>query len=204
MIFELFTNPILFLVRLFALLVAVDIHEFAHAWMADRLGDPTPRVHGRLTLNPLAHLDPLGTLMILLTWFGWGKPVPIDSYNLENPRRDSALIGLAGPASNLILATILSLILKLFLIPLPFSLLTISLIRLNVYLAIFNLLPVPPLDGSKILLGLLPADIAYEWEATLAQYGLFLIILLIFPFFGRSLASIIILPIIYFILGLLL
>lgn len=204
MIFELFTNPISFLIWGFALLVAVDIHEFSHAWMAERLGDPTPRINGRLTLNPLAHLDPVGTIMLLLTRFGWGKPVPIDSYNLENPRRDSALIGLAGPASNLILATILSLILKLFFIPLPFSLLTIPLIKLNVYLAIFNLLPVPPLDGSKILLGLLPADIAYEWEATLNQYGMFLIILLIFPFFGRSLASIIILPIIYFILGLLL
>jgi Zn-dependent protease len=201
MILDLFANPISFIIWAFSLLIAVDIHEFAHAWIADRLGDPTPRAYGRLTLNPLAHLDPVGTLMLLLTRFGWGKPVPIDTYNLENPRRDSALISLAGPASNLILATILSvighwsLVIGHFLAPL---------IILNVSLAIFNLLPIPPLDGSKILLGLLPTNLAFEWETIFSQYGLLLIIFLVFPFFGRSLASIIILPIINLILDLLL
>lgn len=203
MIFELFTNPISFFVWFFALLVAVSIHEFSHAWMADRLGDPTPRINGRLTLSPLAHLDPIGTLMLLLTRFGWGKPVPIDPYNLENPRRDTALISLAGPASNLILATILSVftgLLNLWFIDLLF----LPIIILNTSLAIFNLLPIPPLDGSKILLGLLPYDLALEWEEILEQYGLIIILFLLFPFTGRPLITYILLPIINFILDILL
>mgnify|MGYP003681942862 CR=1 FL=1 len=202
MIFELFTNPILFFIWLIALVIAVSIHEFSHSWMADRLGDPTPRINNRLTLNPLSHLDPVGTLMLLLVGFGWGKPVPIDPYNLENPRRDSALISLAGPASNLILATILSLInslinyqfIALFLYPT---------IVLNVTLAIFNLLPFPPLDGSKILLGFLPADLASEWEEIFNRYGIIIIFFLIFPLSGRSLVSQIISPIINFVLNIL-
>lgn len=208
MILELFTNPISFLIWGFALLVAVDIHEFAHAFIADRLGDPTPRINGRLSLNPLAHLDPVGTLMLLLTRFGWGKPVPIDPYNLENPRRDSALISLAGPASNLILATILSVIGHWPALPAGGSLvighLMIPFIVLNVSLAIFNLLPIPPLDGSKILLGFLPYDLALEWEEILSQYGLIILVFLLFPFSGRSLISYLILPIINFLLDLLL
>ena len=113
------TNPILFLVWVAALLTAITIHEFAHAYSADRLGDPTPRSQGRLTLNPLAHLDPLGTLMLILVRFGWGKPVQFDPYNLANPKRDAAIISFAGPLSNLILATILSIILRL--VSSPFS-----------------------------------------------------------------------------------
>src|SRR3990172_6432841 len=113
------SNPITFIFSLVALVVAISIHEFAHAAAADRLGDPTPRLQGRLTLNPLAHLDPIGTLMLLLIRVGWGKPVQFDPYNLKNPRRDAALISLAGPASNLILAIVLALIIKL--ITNPFS-----------------------------------------------------------------------------------
>lgn len=203
MIFELFTNPLLFFIWTGALLIAVDIHEFAHAWMADRLGDPTPRINGRLTLNPLAHLDPIGTLMLLWTRFGWGKPVPIDDYNLENPRRDSALIALAGPASNLILATFLSLAAKLLGLPL-ISLFITPLIILNISLAIFNLLPIPPLDGSKILLGILSSDLAYQYVSFIEEYSLILLILVLVPFSGRSLASQIILPIINFLLDFLL
>lgn len=201
MIFEFFANPISFFIWFFALLVAVSVHEFAHALIADRLGDPTPRVNGRLTLNPLAHLDPIGTLLLLLTRFGWGKPVPIDPYNLENPRRDAALISLAGPASNLIFATLLSFISHWSLV---ISHLLFPIIVLNVSLAIFNLLPIPPLDGSKILFGFLPEEMAVQWEEILSQYGLILILFLIFPFFGQSLISLIILPIIDFILNLLL
>ena len=99
----LFNNPLSFLFWLVALAMAITIHEFAHAYTADRLGDPTPRLQGRLTLNPLAHLDPLGTLMLLLVRFGWGKPVQFDPFNLKNPRKDGALISLAGPASNLLI-----------------------------------------------------------------------------------------------------
>lgn len=200
-------SPAAFFVWLIALTTAVTIHEFSHAFAADRLGDPTPRINGRLTLNPLAHLDPIGTIALLLVHIGWGKPVPIDPFNLRRPRRDAALISLAGPASNLGLAALLSLLLKLssplisqflnFLIP--------PIIILNIALAIFNLLPVPPLDGSKILFGLLPRDLAGEWEAILNQYGLFLLLILIFPLFGgQPLVSIIIFPIINFFLGLLL
>lgn len=204
----LFNNPLSFFIFIGSLLITIDVHEFAHAWMADKLGDPTPRLAGRLTLNPLAHLDPLGTLALLLTRFGWGKPVPIDPYNLRYPKRDAALISLAGPASNLILATILALILKTPLIS-PFLNFLISffypIIVLNVSLAIFNLLPIPPLDGSKILVGFLPHDIGWSVEESLNQYGIFLLILLLFPLFGQSsLASIFISPIINLILNLLL
>ena len=200
MIEMLFSNPLLFLTFLIGLLIAIDIHEFAHAWVADKLGDPTPRANGRLTLNPLAHLDPYGTLALLITSFGWGKPVPIDSYNLENPRKDSALISLAGPASNLILAGLLALILKIPLISQflnVFIIIFIPIIMINVSLAIFNLLPIPPLDGSKILVGFLPKDLAYELEDSLNQYRLILLIFILLPIFGqKSLASIIISPII--------
>src|SRR3972149_11313525 len=100
-------------VFLVSLIISITIHEFAHGFAADKLGDPTPRIQGRLTLNPKAHLDPFGTIMILLVGFGWGKPVQFDPYNLKDPRRDAALISLAGPASNIILAILLSIILRL-------------------------------------------------------------------------------------------
>ena len=190
-----------------ALVLSVDIHEFAHAWVADKLGDPTPRANGRLTLNPLAHLDPLGTLALFLFRIGWGKPVVIDPYNLKDPRRDAALISLAGPGSNFIMAILLSLILRLpFASASPFtSSLLVTIIILSVGLGVFNLIPIPPLDGSKILFGLLPHDVAYDWEKTLEQYGLILLIFLLFPFFGGSaLVNVFIFPVINFILQLLL
>lgn len=213
----LFNNPLSFLTFGLALLVAVTIHEFSHALAADKLGDPTPRLAGRLTLNPLAHLDPIGTLALLIARIGWGKPVPIDPYNLRNPRQDTALISLAGPASNLILATILSLIMKFIAgkhmgLPLHFPLISQFLnflispiIILNVSLAIFNLIPVPPLDGAKILIGFLPVEWGIKFEETISQFGIFLLIFLIFPFFnGASLVSYIIFPIINLILNLIL
>jgi Zn-dependent protease len=181
----LFSNPLFFLIYLIALLVAVTIHEFAHAWAADRLGDPTPRINDRLTLNPISHIDPLGAIALLIANVGWGKPVPIDPYNLKSPKRDSALISLSGPASNLILATLFSLILRIPLFT-PYSLLFTVFIQLNVGLAIFNLLPIPPLDGSKILLGFLPLDIANEIEGFFRSYGPILLLILIFPIFGGS------------------
>jgi len=198
----LFSNPLSFIFFIASLLLAIDVHEFAHAWMADKLGDPTPRLNNRLTLNPLAHLDPLGTLALLITRFGWGKPVPVDGYNLKDPRRDSALISLAGPASNLILAGLLSLIFK----TLPLSHLLLSFLQiviiLNVNLAIFNLLPVPPLDGAKILIGLLPFQTASRIEEGLKEYGLILLIFLLFPLAGQApLASRVISPVIETILN---
>lgn len=200
----LFSNPFQFLLMVVSLIIALDIHEFSHAWMADKLGDPTPQINGRLTLDPRAHLDPLGTLALFLINFGWGKPVPIDPYNLRSPKRDTALISLAGPASNLILAIILSLIIRLTNFPLLTGFL-IPLIILNVNLAVFNLIPFPPLDGAKILTGFLPHQWAWQIEESLERYGTVLLFLFLFPIFGRtSLIINIISPIINIILKILL
>lgn len=164
-----------------ALLIAVTVHEFSHAAAADYLGDPTARLAGRKTLNPLAHLDIFGTLSLLIFHIGWGKPVPVDPYNLRDPRRDSALISLAGPGSNLILATILALIVKVLNLPVLtiFYAIVQSAIILNVSLAIFNLLPIHPLDGFKIVLGFLPEKRAYEWKQ-LESYGLLFLLGILF------------------------
>lgn len=203
MIEALFTNPLLFFAWLIALVVAITIHEFSHALVADKLGDPTPRLQGRLTLNPMAHLDPVGTLMLLLIRFGWGKPVQFDPFNLRKPRRDAALISIAGPISNLITATILSLVVRLtFASPLLLSLM-LPIIFLNVILAVFNLIPIHPLDGFKIVGGLLPENQAREWQ-TLERYGFLFLLLFILPFSGRSLIGSIIEPVALFILKILL
>ena len=181
-----------------AFTVTITIHEFAHAWVADKLGDPTPRLTKRLTLNPIAHYDPVGTtLLLVLTFlralgapvipFGWAKPVLFDPYNLKNPRRDSALISLAGPAANLALATLLAILLKIS--ASPFSIvqyILTPLITLNVILAIFNLVPIHPLDGGKILVGLLPENDARELDKFLHRYGTIILFLLIFPSFGGT------------------
>jgi len=180
-----------------AFVFAITIHEASHAWMSDRLGDPTARLMGRLSLNPLVHYDPVGTTLLLVLVvmralgapvipFGWAKPVQFDPYNLKNPRRDSALISLAGPISNLSFALILSIILR-FLgnSMLVFSLIS-PLIVLNVALAIFNLIPIHPLDGGKIFVGLLPEKDAYEADLFLKRYGMLILFILIFPTFGGS------------------
>lgn len=204
MLFELlFTSPWAFLILAFALVMAITVHEFAHAWMANRLGDPTPKLQRRLTLNPLAHLDPLGTLLIFMFGFGWGRPVMFNPLNLENPRRDAALISFAGPFSNLLIVTILSLLYRFILTPLfPFSPLLIViplLIRLNLSLAIFNLIPVHPLDGGKILTGILPRRDAIAYDQFMSRYGMLFLLLLIAPIMGgASLASVVISPIINF------
>ena len=177
----LFTNPILFFVFAASLVLAITIHEYMHAWMADRLGDPTPRLQKRVTLNPLAHLDPLGTIAILITNFGWGRPVEFDPYNLRHPRRDSALIALAGPCSNLFLALVGAAMLRFFNIPDLPSIFLYIFIPINVSLLIFNLLPIHPLDGGKILAGILPESYAEEWDEFQAKYGLFLLLALLLP-----------------------
>lgn len=190
MLDSLFTNPLSFLMWIAALIVSIAVHEFSHALAADRLGDPTPRIQGRLTLNPLVHLDPIGTLMLIFARFGWGKPVQFDPYNLANPRRDAALISLAGPASNLVLAAIATGVgnfaIRNHLYPeVSFELFT-NLIGLNLVLAIFNLLPIHPLDGGKILVGILPRDTAHDVDRILNQYGMFILIFAILPLYGGS------------------
>ncbi len=190
-------SPLAFVIFLGGLLLSIAIHEFAHCFVTDRLGDPTPRIKGRLTLNPLAHLDPLGTLAIVLTGFGWGKPAPYDPYNLKEPVRDAALIAAAGPASNLLIATLLSMIIKLGIGGEFVALFSIQLIFINVALALFNLIPIYPLDGSKILRALLPAQASLEYEDVMERYGTIILMMLIFPWVGgRSAASALLSPII--------
>lgn len=202
-----------------AFVVAITVHEASHAWMADRLGDPTARLMGRLSLNPIVHYDPVGTTLLLVLVFmramgipvipfGWAKPVMFDPYNLKNPRRDSALISFAGPLSNLTLAAILAIILRV--VQSPFSSLSllptllIPIIILNVVLAVFNLIPIHPLDGGKIFIGLLPEKEAREAEVFLRRYGFIILLFLIFPTFGGTSPVFFVLsPIIDFVLGVL-
>lgn len=150
-----------------AILIALTFHEFAHGYVAYRFGDPTVKNHGRLTLNPLAHLDPMGTIMIFLIHFGWAKPVPVDPRYLGNPKRDMMWIAAAGPLMNVALALVSGILIRIFLVTdlvysdpnggigILFQMLRYSL-YINLALAFFNLLPIPPLDGSKILAGVLP------------------------------------------------
>lgn len=186
MLATLFTNPLAFLIFALGLVLAISIHEYAHAAVADRLGDPTPRAMGRLTLDPRAHLDPLGTLALLFLGFGWGKPVSFDPYNLRSPRRDSAMIALAGPVSNLLFATILAILTRLI----PNSSFLISffvpLILMNITLAVFNLVPVFPLDGEKILGGLLSPTLYREYASIMQQYGTIILILMLLPIAGGT------------------
>jgi Zn-dependent protease len=161
--------------------VAFPVHEFAHAAMAVRLGDPTPARMGRYTLNPLVHIDPLGAILILLVGFGWAKPVQWNPRNIDmDPRLGSILVAAAGPISNLVLAIIGIILLRFG----PSDILLLSsfmqtFININVLLFVFNLIPIPPLDGSHILFALLPGD-TYKVRMVLSQYGFLLLFLVIF------------------------
>ena len=139
------------------LVFALSFHEFAHGWMANRLGDPTAQDQGRLTLNPLAHLDPMGAFILYFAGFGWAKPVPVNGGNLVNPRTDMMKIAFAGPASNLLLALIGGVLLRILIgSGLINEIIFVTLIfftQINIALAIFNLIPIPPLDGSQIFSG---------------------------------------------------
>ena len=201
-----------------AVLIAITFHEYCHGRMAYRLGDPTAAEAGRLTLNPLAHLDPIGTLMLLLFRFGWAKPVPVNFNRLNNPKRGMIYVSLAGPIANIAIALIFAFMLRLsyYLIGQItmtqnssfFNILLTTLrgwliflqtgVIINLALAIFNLIPVPPLDGSKILLGLLPYSQAYKF-AKLEAYGpIFLLILVLSGIIGKVLF-----PIVFFLFRLL-
>jgi Zn-dependent protease len=177
------------------LLVSFPVHEFSHALAAFRLGDGTAKLFGRLTLNPIAHFDPLGGLMLIFTGllsqgfaFGWAKPTPVNPMNLRGGRESEAIVALAGPASNLVLAIAAALPLR-FIINSPIrfeipSVVTLTLgyfVLINLALAIFNLIPVPPLDGSKVLFAFLPARTVWQWRPMLDQYGFFILLLLIIP-----------------------
>lgn len=209
MITLLYQNPLEFLIIALLLVVALSVHEFSHALAADRLGDPTARLAGRLTLNPLAHLDPFGTLLLLVVGFGWGKPVPFDIFNLRNPRRDAALISVAGPASNILMAIVSSLLFRwmvftpMVVFPSFWAVILENFMYFNVLLAIINLIPIHPLDGFKVVGGLLPEKYYKDWLG-LERYGILFLILLIFPIFGGSAILNLIGPLVNFILSFLL
>ena len=182
----LFRNPERLLITVAAIILAITVHEFNHAFAAHALGDPTPKMMGRLTLNPLAHLDPIGTVLLFIARFGWGKPVTFNPYNLRiNPAIGSAVVSFAGPLANIVLAVAFTLPLRMGLQPGPFEReFLVESIRMNVGLAAFNLIPIPPLDGFGVLQGLLPSSVARTLEP-LRTYGPILLLVLVFlPQFG--------------------
>ncbi len=173
------------------ILLALTVHECAHAWVADKLGDPTARMLGRVTLNPIKHLDPIGTIMLFLSgMFGWAKPVPVNPMNFADPSRGMMLTSIAGPASNLFLAALSALLLKLFtdtglgyvVIEYPifgaFIFMLYKSVIINISLAAFNLFPIPPLDGSKALMHFLPHRQAMSLMS-LERYGFVILMLLV-------------------------
>ena len=175
------------------ILFAITVHEVAHGWVAKRLGDPTAMMMGRLTLNPIKHIDPIGTvilpvLMLMTTGFlfGWAKPVPITWENLRNPKRDMGLVAIAGPAANLLMALVWALVLKiaLFLPPaasnvgVPLVYMGFAGIFINTILMTLNLIPLPPLDGGRIVSSLLPGPLSWKYNR-LEPFGLFILVILL-------------------------
>lgn len=173
-------------------LLAITVHEYCHGYVAYRLGDPTAKLAGRLTFNPLSHLDPVGTLALVLMKIGWAKPVPVDPRNLANPKTDMLWISLGGPAANLVTAVVLAVLIHVLVfmfegrpvgqlgvfILRPLFPILFGAVQMNVLLAVFNLIPVPPLDGFSILQGLLPMRQAYLLEQ-LHPYGFIILLALL-------------------------
>ena len=178
MLLRLANEPDLLMIVIVAFVVAITIHEASHALAATWLGDDLPRHQGRLTLNPMRHLDPLGTIMIAIASFGWGRPVLVNPYRLRfGVNRGMALVALAGPVSNLALAVALTPVTRQLLASSPYDLTTdalIVIVQLNILIAAFNLLPIPPLDGFSVLVGLVPQPLADQLNE-LRRYGPFLL-----------------------------
>lgn len=174
-------DPLSFALTLVAILIAATCHEFAHAFVADRLGDPTARTLGRLSLNPLVHLDLLGTLFFVLFGFGWARPVPVNPRNFQSPRQGMLQVAAAGPLANVTVAFILGALVKsqAYAFPPIVAVLIARVVWINVILVIFNLIPVPPLDGSRILESVLPADQALAFSR-LQPYGMLVLLLLLY------------------------
>lgn len=175
------------------LLFGITLHEVAHGWMAYRLGDPTAKMLGRITLNPVKHIDPIGTLLVpaVLVYmggflFGWAKPVPVSWRNLRHPRRDPILVAMAGPVANLLMAFFWALVAKIALIfqgalglyAQPMLLMGVAGISVNIFLMLLNCLPIPPLDGSRVVSSLLPGPLAWQYER-LEPYGLIILLVLL-------------------------
>jgi Zn-dependent protease len=201
-------GPATLIARLIVLVVSFTIHEFAHAWSATQLGDETPRQYGRLTLNPLAHLDPMGSLLLLLVGFGWAKPVPINPYALMRRTPAGVMwVSLAGPFSNLLMAILAAVPFRMGLVsvvagmtntrailPNP-SLILVQFITINLLLCLFNLIPLAPLDGEKILDYFLPPSMAKVFE-NIRPYGpvILIVLVLVGPMFGLDIIGMIIMP----------
>jgi Zn-dependent protease len=168
-------DPITLFFGILGLVLAITFHEAAHAYVAELLGDKTPRYMGRLTLDPLSHLDPIGTLLILIAGFGWGKPVQFNPLALKNPTLGTALISIAGPLTNFVLAIIFSALIRLNLSPIH---LWFEIVYINVILGIFNLIPISPLDGEKIFAAFLSSAMREQWRYY-QQYGIFLLLIVI-------------------------
>ena len=168
-------EPEIIILLIPALVFSLSFHEFAHAWMAYRLGDNTAARLGRLTLNPISHLDPIGLLALLLMGFGWAKPVPVDPRYLENPKKDMVKVAAAGPISNIILAVVAALALRLLfstdLLTDNIKTFLIIFMQINITLAVFNLLPVSPLDGSQILTPFLEKHFSFDLVWKMQVYG---------------------------------
>jgi len=228
-------NVISIVIQVFVLLFAITVHEAAHGWAAKKLGDPTAFNMGRVTLNPLAHIDPFGTVLLPLLLalarlpaFGWAKPVPVNPYNFRNPRRDNLWTSFAGPAANLIVALGALIVLLLMKLTIPsvnlflkaqlhglfgavgsvsmrgffplegLAQILLMMLLINCYFALFNLIPVPPLDGSGVLMGLLPERLVARYER-IRPFGFIIILLLIY----MGLLQILIRPVIFMIVILL-
>lgn len=186
--------------RVLVLVIAFTVHELAHALTADYLGDPTPRRMGRITLNPLKHLDPIGTLLLIVAGFGWAKPVMVNPMNMRgNPRTSMAIVAAAGPLSNLILAALGAMLVRFGLVSFSATSSALSpafllgeFIWINLILALFNLIPIPPLDGSKILFAILPGELVYRLRP-LEQFG-FLILMGVIFFAPQVMQTVIVQP----------
>lgn len=166
------------------ILFAITVHEVAHGWVAEKCGDTTARRLGRITLNPLKHIDPVGTILVplILLWaggfiFGWAKPVPITWHNLRNPKRDMAFVAIAGPLANLGMALLWNLFAQLTMVP-PILMMAKIGIAVNLIFMILNLIPIPPLDGSRVLVGFLPHSLSYFFQK-MEPYGFIILVLLI-------------------------
>lgn len=196
----LFKDPVAFVLVSIPLLYSIIIHELAHGWVAYKMGDPTAKWLGRLSLNPLRHLDPIGTIMLFMFGFGWAKPVPVNFNNLRNERRGLIFVSAAGITANIILAFCSFFLLRLF-APSPFGMLSTVLFyfaQINIMLASFNLIPIPPLDGARILMGFLSRKAQDSFDR-IEPYGMFIIIGLLYigalnpliAFFRQSILGII-------------
>ena len=199
------------IISIFVILFAITVHEASHGWAALKMGDPTAYQLGRITLNPIPHIDPIGTIllpaMLIIMGappFGWAKPVPVNPLNLKDPRRDNLIISIAGPASNIAVAIVAFIILKIILnlnpslfygggissLLSPIIQILYLTILLNVILAFFNLIPIPPLDGSGVVMGLISEEAAQKYEQ-IRPYGFFILILLIMTgLIGRILGGV--------------